>query len=217
MNTLLTIIELLLTLPWWASCLLVAAIVAFFAGIGLWFHWKISSITKEALAEAAGPLVDAQLTIHAIKPAERPTTISLFELEDDDDDDAEFDAADEDDPTGDYIEAWQSDGDFFWIDATITPKNPTATWHASILTLVPVNWKGSIGALCETPGPLHTAELFAGNGFRTLRDGEDILTGPRRVRLLMAAPPGHSHVKLAYFNTTFGNFQLPSHLAVGAR
>jgi hypothetical protein len=216
MNTLLTIIELLLTLPWWASCLLVGAIVAFLAGVGVWFHWKISSITTEALAEVAAPLIDAQLTIHSIKPADRPTTVSSFDLDDDDQDD-EFPSADERHPADDYIEAWQSAGDFFWIDATITPKNPAAMWYASVLTLVPANWKGSVGALCESAGPLHSVELFAGGAFRPLSDGEDVLTGQRRVRLLMASPPGHSHVKFAYYSATFGDFQLPAPLAVGAR
>jgi hypothetical protein len=210
MNTLLTIIELFLTLPWWASCLLAGSIVAFVVGVGVWFHWKINAITHEALAQVASPLVNAQATIHSVEPAERPAGLSAFDLEDEDPDDDFDDAHDE-------LEAWQSDGDFYWIDVTITPQDPAAAWHASLLTLVPVAWKGAIGEFSESLGPLHSVELFAASGFRPLRDGEDVLTGRQRLRLLMAAPAGCSHVKFAYYSATFGDFKLPSPLAVAAR
>jgi hypothetical protein len=212
MNTLLTIVELFLTLPWWGSALLAASIIAFFVGAGVWLNWKLNAITHEALAEVASPLVDAQANIHSIEPAERPTALSAFDVEDDDeDDDFEFDAAD------DELEAWQTGGDFYWIDATIAPQDPAAAWHASLLTLVPAGWKGAIGEFSESLGPLHSVELFAAGGFRPLRDGEDVLTGRQRLRLLMAAPAGFSHVKFAYYSATFGDLKLPSPLAVAAR
>jgi hypothetical protein len=212
MNTLLTIVELFLTLPWWASCLLAASIIGFFVGAGVWLNWKLNAITHEALAQVASPLVDAQATIHSIEPAERPTGLSAFDVEDDDeDDDDAFDAVDE------VLEAWQTDGDFYWIDVTVTPQDPAAAWHASLLTLVPATWKGAIGEFSESLGPLHSVELFAAAGFRPLRDGEDILTGRQRLRLLMAAPEGSSHVKFTYYGATFGDFKLPLPLAVAAR
>jgi hypothetical protein len=103
------------------------------------------------------------------------------------------------------------------MTTTITPSDPSAQWHASVLTLVPANWRGGVGELCETPGPLHTVELVDRDGRRMLRDGEDMLTGPRHVRLLMAAPEGHAQVKFAYFGATFGDFRLPAALALNAR
>jgi hypothetical protein len=206
---------LFLTLPWWAAALVVTGFVASFAALGGWLAWKFRALTGEALAQAAGPMLEAQVTVHSIEPAERPTTNSLFDVDDDEDDfdndDAEFDADFRD------AEAWQTEGDFYWIEVTITPGDPSAEWYASVLTLVPASWRGAIGEVCETIGPLHTAELAGADGFRALADGEDILTGRRRLRLLMAAPPGHAHVKFAYFGASFGDLQLPTPLAVGAR
>ena len=79
----------------------------------------------------------------------------------------------EDDP--DYLEGWQTEGDFYWIDATITPQDPAAKWDASVLTLVPGDWKGSPGMICEEIGPLHSIELYDGRKFRLLHNGEEEL------------------------------------------
>jgi hypothetical protein len=178
------------------------------AALAAWLYWKIRSLTKEALTQAASPLLDAEVKVHAIEPTDRPTTSSLFDVDDDDD---EFD------PSLDAAEAWQTEGDFFWIDCTIAPRDPSAAWHASVLTLVPANWEGAIGEFSEAIGPLHTVELVGADGRRPLADGEDVLTGSKRVRLLMAAPPGHSQVKLAYFGATFGDIKLPAPVVTGTR
>jgi hypothetical protein len=215
MRLLLVIVELFLALPWWAATLAVTGFVALFAALGGWIAWKFRAITHEALSRAASPLLDAKVTVHSIEPAERPATESLFDVYDDDDDfkdaDSEFDAV------GHELEAWQTEGDFFWLDVTIAPRDPSAEWHASVLTLVPASWQGAIGEVSETIGPLHTVELADGDGFRTLADGEDILTGRQRVRLLMAAPPGDARVKFTYFGACFGDLQLPAGRPVGAR
>ncbi len=213
MHALVMILELLLALPWWGVLLVAAGVVFAIAASGLWLSWKVRAITHEALSEISSPLRDAEVTVHAIEPTDRPVTVSQFDVDDDDigdddDDDGEWNKA-----SRDYVEPWQSEGDFYWLDVTITPCNAAAAWHASILTLVPVDWVGKSGEICETIGPLHSVELAGPDGFRNLTDGEDELTGTQRVRLLMAAPPDHSRVKFAYFGVTFGNLKLPAPLA----
>jgi hypothetical protein len=208
MRLLLSLVELALTLPGWGTCLVAAAFVALFFGAGLWLNWKLRRLASEVVAQTASPLIDARVRVHSVEPTERPTGLSPFDVADDDEDY---------DPELDGPEAWQTEGEFYWIDAAITPQDPTAVWHASTLTLVPASWRGSFDELCESLGPLHTIELQVGDQFQTLADGEDALTGAHRLRLLMAAPEGHSHVKFAYFGATFGDFTLPAPATVAAR
>lgn len=215
MRALLFLVELCLALPWWGTAFVVVGLVASVAAIGFWLSWKLRSITQEALTLAGSPLADAQVTVHSITPTERPTTNSLFDVEDELDEDYNVDEDDDEwsgpSPFNDP-EAWQTEGDFYWLDVTIEPRDAAAEWDASILTLVPISFVTRGGEISESIGPLHSAELVGPDGLQPLSDGEDHVTGRKRVRLLMAAPSGHAHVKFAYFGATFGELRLPAPL-----
>ena len=203
------LVKWIVSLGWWGLVVVAGGLVGLYFAARLFVEGMFRAVANEALRQVSGPLADAELWVHSITPAERPTTVSVFDVEDGEFEDGEFPG----DP--DYLEGWQTEGDFYWIDATITPKDPAAKWDASVLTLVRADWKDSPGKICEEIGPLHSIELYDGQKFRLLRDGEDALRGEQRLRLLMAAPEGRTDVKFTYFGATFGRLNLPTPIGVG--
>lgn len=206
MQIVVMLVKWIVSLGWWGLVVAAAILVGLYFAARLFIEGMFRSVANEALRQVSGPLADAELRVHSITVAERPTTLSVFDVEDE-----EF----EDDPDAEELEGWQTEGEFYWIDATITPHDPVAKWDASVLTLVPAGWKGRPGEICEEIGPLHSIELYDGRNFRRLHNGEEELCGEQRLRLLMAAPEGRTDVKFAYFGATFGRLSLPTAVGVG--
>jgi hypothetical protein len=209
MQIVLMLVKWIVSLGWMGLVVAAAILVGLYFAARLFVEGMFRSVANEALRQVSGPLADAELQVHSITPAERPTMVSVFDVEDEEFEDGEFGG------DTDYLEGWQTEGEFYWIDATITPRDPASKWDASVLTLVPAVWKGKPGEICEEIGPLHSIELYDGRNFRLLHNGEETLRGEQRLRLLMACPEARTDVKFTYFGVTFGRLSLPTPVGVG--
>src|SRR6187200_3285935 len=119
MNLLGLIANLFLALSWWGVMLAVGVIAGLFAGLILWFKWKLDQLPGQVLAEMSAPLVDAQVQLHEVKAAPRPAGPSAFDGKEGDE---------HYDPEIDGPEIWDEAGAFYSIDVTINPTDPEARW-----------------------------------------------------------------------------------------
>jgi hypothetical protein len=111
---------------------------------------------------------------------------------------------------------WDEDGGHFYsIDVTITPADPAASWDPSGLTVVPADFEPDDAIdVSEEMGGLHSAEVWTGETFVPLPEGE--VRGPKRLRLLMGVPHEVRAVKFASLVTYFGHVDLPAPLPAKA-
>ncbi|MCL4691979.1 MAG: tetratricopeptide repeat protein [Candidatus Hydrogenedentes bacterium] len=121
--------------------------------------------------------------------------------------------ADEDDEDGEYDDEEDGDSDkglrYVWIDVTITPPDRSegfVHWDPSDLALIPS------GERLKTPDD-HDKCLQA-RDLRFIRDGQEVdyegekLTGPHRLKLLVAVPPDKSAFRFVYYFEVFGELSL---------
>jgi hypothetical protein len=191
-------------LPWWWSSVFLVVVAI---GLGLYFKWKFHTIVRDAVLEAGSSLKDATATVHAVIAAARPTGPSPYDLAEDDE---QFN------PDLDGTE-WDEDGvNFYSIDATITPVDPTATWDPTALAVVPADFEPDDPTDgCGQLGGLHSAEVFRDGMWLPLKEGDR--RGPQRVRCLFAIPEGVRAVKFACFVNYFGRVELPAPVKTPAR
>jgi hypothetical protein len=166
----------------------------------VWFKWKFNKIVHEAVLEAGSALTGATATVHAVTAVVAPTGPSPYDL---DDDDEEF--CPELDGT-----PWDEDGGHFYsIDVTITPAEGSTAWDPTALAVVPADFEPDDPTdVCERLGGLHSAEVWTGEKFVALPEGN--VHGPKRVRLIMAVPDEVRAVKFANLVTYFGRVDLPA-------
>jgi hypothetical protein len=196
------LIVLLLSLPWWASLTIVVLLVALFFVGGWWFRRRFEQIAHDAVLEAGSVLAGAQVTVHAAEAAAKPAGISPYDIKEDDEEyDPEIDG-----------QPWDDEGmNYYSIDVTIAPADPTATWDPTALSLVPADYQPEDEIdISEQLCPLHSAELFQ-NGRWTPAAEKDV-RGAHRLRLLFAVHEGLRAVQFAMFVTYFGRVELPAPL-----
>jgi hypothetical protein len=202
MRLIVSLISLFSDLPWWASLVVIAVLIA---GVYLamkWVQWKFDKIVHETIIGVGSALKDAQVTLHSVIAVAAPERASPYDCSEDDENFAE----------GLDGEPWEADdADFYLIDATITPAIPMAVWDPTALTVVLADFAPDDETdACIKIGGLHSAQLFE-NG-RFVPATEEMVVGPQRVKMLFGIPNGVREVKLASMVTYFGEIRLPTPL-----
>lgn len=206
MKFIVNLIDLCLDLPWWGALAVIGVLVAFVYFCGVWFKWKFNKIVHEAVLEAGSALKEATASVHSVTAVPAPTGPSPYDVAEDDEQFCpELDG-----------QPWDEDGGHFYsIDVTITPADPATAWDPTGLAVVPADFAPDDPTdVCEQLGGLHSAEVWNGEKFNPLPEGE--VRGPKRVRLLMAVPESVRAVKFASLVTYFGCVDLPAPVAAKA-
>lgn len=196
---LLMVVDLFLWLPWWGA---VGVLVGLAAGMWLLARHFMQRLERElitAVAEEGKPLAEALVNVHAIEPAAAPLEPSPLDLDSDDENyDPDLDGAIPTDEAADY----------FWVDATIAPRDLETSWDPSLLTLVAGDFEPAEELdFCEEMALLHTLEVWRDGQF--VMRGEGSVSGPQRLRMLFAVPRGMREMKFSYHFTCFGRLLLP--------
>ncbi|QDU20881.1 hypothetical protein [Urbifossiella limnaea] len=190
----------MLGLPWWVG--LVVVPVVLFVGWKV-FAWYVrllfDQIVHDAVLGAGSALAGATAVVHSVVAVAAPKEPSPYDAVEGDEDYCE-----EIDGT-----PWEADeADFYVIDATITPADPTVLWDPTGLGVTPADFSPDDPAECsEHTGAMHSAERFVNGNWKSAREGN--LTGPQRLRMLFGVPKGVRAVKFAVVVTYFGRVELP--------
>src|SRR5262245_28954522 len=202
MRFLLNLLDLLISLPWWASISVVVLLVVFFLYVRHRFFSQMEKIIHEGILEAGAALKDAQATVHAVTAAPAPAGASPYDIKEDDE---EFCEEIDGQPWDD------EDASFYSIDVTITPADATAKWDPTGLAAVPADFEPEDPTdCCEKMCGLHSAEQFVSGHWEPTPERE--IQGPRRLKLLMGVPDGVRALKFANMVTYFGHVDLPAPL-----
>jgi hypothetical protein len=206
MRFILNLIDLCLSLPWWGALAVLVSLAAFVYLSGVWFKWKFHKIVHEAVLEAGSALKGAEAKVHAVAAVPAPGTPSPYDIAEDDE---HFDPEADGQPWG------EDDGHYYSIDVTITPADPATAWDPTGLAVVPADFEPEDPTdVCGQMGGLHSAEVWTGEKFVPLPEGE--VRGPKRLRLLIGVPEGVRAVKFANLVTYFGHVDLPAPLPAKA-
>jgi len=136
-----------------------------------------------------------------VKAVEPPTGLSPYDVHPDDEEFME----------GVDGEAWETEGtNYFSIDVTIEPVGE-GKWDPTALAMVPADYvpNDEIG-ISENLCGVHSAEVFVNGKFKPAPERE--ISGPLRVRLLVAIGEELRAVKFANLVTYFGHVDLPAAL-----
>ncbi len=122
------ILRLFSVFPWWGAVLILGGFVLF---VRWYITWKFNQIVRETILEVGSGMKDARVEVHATAAVGRPVGPSPYDLDEDDEQYA---------PELDGTE-WDEEGvNFYSIDATITPADPTTAWDPTGLGVVPADW-----------------------------------------------------------------------------
>jgi hypothetical protein len=202
MRFLANLLDLLVSLPWWGSLAVIVGLIAFVLYARWWFRNRIETIIHEGVLEAGSALKDAQATVHSVTAAPAPNTSSPYDIKEGDE---AFCEGVDDQPWDD------EEANYYSIDVTITPAEPTVGWDPTALAMVPADFTPDDPTdLCEQLCGLHSAERFVNGRWEPMPETE--VRGPLRLRLLMGIPDGLRSVKFANFVTYFGHVDLPTPL-----
>ncbi len=189
-------------IPAWGSLAVIVSAVLGLWGLSRYLAYRFQCNIDAAIRSCCEPLRDARVDVHAVEPAERPRERSTGAS-----DDA---ARSSSDPA---CLDFGADVGWFWIDATIEPRDRAATWDPRILELVDSNFEPAADfEVCEESGELRTVKVWRNGAFGTPR--EKCLTGPQRLRMLFAIPVKLHDAKFACQDNCFGKIELPQPLAI---
>jgi hypothetical protein len=197
---LINLFGLLANLPWWGVLLVVAVVlVGGFYLFGWYVRWKFDRIVREAVLGAGAAMTEAEAVVHSVTAAAAPDEPSPYDIQEDDE---QFDPDLDGQP-------WEADeANFYLIDATITPSDPTATWDPTALGVVPADFVPDDEIdVSDRMGGLHSAERFVNGRFEPAPEG--MITGPQRLRMLFGVPKDVTAVKFSMLVTYFGHVELP--------
>ena len=209
MRLVLFVAELFLLLPWWAA----AGVLVFFA-IGFWAlaQYIVHRLRREVAAAVMAqgePLTDALATVQSVKPAEPPATDSPLDAFDDEYDDPD-DESDDPKTNGTFA---TDDFAYFWIEATIAPRDSQTVWDPSLLALVPADFQPEVEfEFCDKTALLHTLEVWRNGRFEP--QGSQNVSGTQRLRMLFAIPQEVQEAKFTYHFSHFGRIAIPAPLAL---
>ncbi len=191
---------------WWVVAAAAVAVPLVFVAGMLFVVWYVKhrfhKMIHEAVLEAGSALKGADANVHSVRAVPAPTEPSPYDAKEDDE---EFCEEMDGKP-------WEADeADFYQIDVTITPADSDVQWDPTGIGLVPADFRPDDPTdVCERMGGLHSAELFVGGRFVSVK--EEQLTGAQRVRMLFGIPKGVCAVKFSSVVTYFGNVTLPTPL-----
>ena len=194
------VVDLFRWLPWWGALGVLAGLAVGFWALARYFLYRLERDVIKAVSEEGKPLEDALVSVHSVEAAPVPTEPSPLDL---DPDDENYD------PDLDGTVPTDEAADYFWIDASIAPQDPAATWDPSSLTLVAGDFEAEEELeFCQEMALLHALEVWHDGEFAPR--GEGHLAGPQRLRMLFAVPHGLKEAKFAYHFTHFGRLALPA-------
>jgi hypothetical protein len=193
------VIGLFQLLPWWAAMAVLAGLV-----LGTVLYARrlmgrmLGDITRDIVAQGAR-LSDAVVSVHSVELTQALGQSSQFDSRPGDEDyDPDLD--------GNWSE---EDGRFYWVDATIAPQQPDATWTPSELSLVRADFEPEEELeACMEVGLMHSLEIYRNGEFAPYVGDE--VAGPQRLRMLFVADPEMREAKFAYHFNYFGSLELPA-------
>jgi hypothetical protein len=199
----LLVVDLFRWLPWWGAVGVLALMAVGLWGLGHFIVYRLRRDLTAAVLAQGTPLTDALVDVHSIEPAPSPTEPSLIGLDPDDEDyDPELDELDDPGTTG-----------YFQVDATIAPHDPQAEWDPTAVFVVQRDFEPEEELdLCEEMGLIHALEVWRNGKFVPHREGN--VTGPQRVRMVLAVPHGLTNAKFAYHFAYFGSLNFPAPVAL---
>jgi hypothetical protein len=198
------ILNLFAALPWWAAVAILLGIAALIAwsmrrrgpGFGI---FPDPEAIQQAFLETGNTLKGATATVHEVQVAPVPVGPSPYDPKEGDEDFCEGLDGEEWDP---------AEGDFYLIEATITPADPNTRWDPTALALVTADFNPKDPMeVSEHMGALHSAERFVNGKFVKLKEGD--LKGEQRLRMLFGVPKGLREVKFCMMFARFGHIRLP--------
>ncbi len=192
-------------LPWWGVLAVIVGLVAVLFLLAKYALSKFELDLIKSVASQGVALTDAVASVNSVQPAPAPVERSAYDIQPEDE---EYDPEIDDE--------WPSEDEVahFTIDVTVAPRQPDAAWDPSALSVVRADFQPQEDLeFCMETGLLHTVEVYRNGRFEPHRQGN--VTGPQRLRLLVALPHGVSDVKFAYHFTYFGRATLPVAVAAG--
>jgi len=196
-----------LDMTWLVVAIIFLGLVGYTVYWFLTFQRRFEKICHDAVLEVGAPLKDATVAVHSVTAAPRPEGPSPYDIKEGDEEFCE----------GIDGQPWDEEGcSFYWIDATITPADPAATWDPTALAMVPADYTPDDEIdVSEQLCGLHSAEIFGNGRFRPAPEKD--VRGPQRLRMLFAVHDGLRAVKFALFVTYFGHVELPPPLPANTK
>jgi len=193
---LLLAVDLFRWLPLWGAVTVLPSVPFGLCGLGCFLVQRFERNINEAIRKFNEPLCDAVASVQSIEPAGNPLSFNADSPQE------EFE------PDRDSREFADS-ADWFWIDATITPRDRDAAWAPRNLELVSGDFDPTADfEVCEEAGSVYAVEVWKNERFLPLREVN--VTGPQRLRMLCAVPQRLREAKFACQFTCFGRLALPS-------
>lgn len=191
----------LLDAPWWAIFVVLLGIPAILYSLRWYIQYRFEKMCHDAVLEAGSALEGAEVTVHSVKAVEPPTGPSPYDVQPDDEEFME----------GVDGEPWETEGtNYYSIDVTIKPVGD-GKWDPTGLAMVPADYEGEDEIdISENLCGIHSAEVFVNGQFKPAPERE--VSGPLRVRLLVAVGEGLRELKFANLVTYFGHVDLPASL-----
>jgi hypothetical protein len=165
-------------------------------GLGCLLVQRFERNINEAIRRFNEPLCDAVASVQSIEPCENPVS-------------CDADSGQEEFELNRDNREFADSADWFWVDATISPRHRDAAWTPWALELVSGDFDPTADfEVCEEAGSVYTVEVWKNERFVPLR--EENVTGPQRLRMLCAVPQHLRDAKFASQFTCFGRLALPN-------
>jgi hypothetical protein len=199
---LLLAVDLFHWLPGWGAAAVLLSLAIGLWALGRFLAFRFQSNINAAIRHCCEPLRDALVDVHSVESAEKPARQMAGACD--------GDTAESDSDLGSLDFA--DDVDWFWVEATITPRDRTASWEPRQLEMVASEFNPTEDfEVCEEAAALHTVEVWRNRKFAPQR--EKTVTGPQRLRMLFATPSYVHDAKFACHYTCFGRIELPRPVA----
>jgi hypothetical protein len=197
------VIDLFCLLPWWGAIAVLAGLAVGLWAAGKYIVYRLHRDVTAAVLAQGTPLTDALVSVHSVEAAEPPPKSALAGF-DPDDESYDPDLDDVDDPQNTH---------YFTVDATIAPHDPEAVWDPAAVFVVQRDFEPEEELdFCAEMGVIESLEVWRNREF-TRHGGEEV-TGPQRLRMLLAVPHGLTNAKFAYHFTYFGSLTFPASIAL---
>lgn len=172
-------------LPWWGSVALVLGFALMLKVLG---GRILAGLFRAPFKAKGAALRGAEAVVHHIEAASAPPIEEV------------------DEELRRELEAERAGCSYYWIDATITPKNADSKfthWEPGELVVASPIANMDTDELTQ----VETVEVFKDGAF--VPDDDFKYEGSRRLRLLVAVKPPAGPMCFHYYFEKFGQFQLP--------
>jgi len=203
LRLILLVVDLFRWLPWWGAVGALTLLAVGLWGLGHYIFYRLHRDLTAAVLAQGTPLTDALVSVHSIEPVNAPAEPSRIALDEDDEEyDPELDEIDDPASTG-----------YFQVDVSVAPHDPQAEWDPTAIWVVQRDFEPEEDLdLCEEMGVIHALEVWRNGEFVPHQEGN--VTGPQRLRMVLAVPHGLTNAKFAYHLTYFGSVTFPAAVAM---